>query len=273
MIKSKIKHNQKYSLESFLNGFDRYLIPSFQRKYSWGKKHVAELWNSILTNEPNYYIGTIVGIQSIDSKTGGQVIEIIDGQQRITTLSLFCLALRNFISEESNKNISDTEGKIEHFERFLSHTNKLRDSHVKNIRLRFTKPILNNVYEGLINSTQDGYESYVCDAASKEHGFVQGYPDGKFRPDGPVSRTEALKMIFEVMELPAPSISESDRDVIKFVDISVAAWYTKYLYAAFAEGMLPIPGQTGSHFYPDRGLTRGEMAAYQNRISPQDSNL
>jgi hypothetical protein len=109
------------------------------------------------------------------------------------------------------------------------------------------------------------YESYVCDAASKEHGFVQGYPDGKFRPDGPVSRTEALKMIFEVMELPAPSISESDRDVIKFVDISVAAWYTKYLYAAFAEGMLPIPGQTGSHFYPDRGLTRGEMAAYLTR--------
>ena len=160
MIKSKIKHNQKYTLESFLNSFDKYLIPSFQRKYSWGKKHVAELWNSILTNEPNYYIGNIVGIQNIDTKTGGQVIEIIDGQQRITTLSLFCLALRNYISEESNlasKQITDPKGKIEHFERFLSHTNKLRDSSIKNIRLTFSKKTLNQVYEGLINSTQEAY--------------------------------------------------------------------------------------------------------------------
>lgn len=159
MIKSKIKDNRKHTLESFLNSFERYLIPSFQRKYSWGKKNVAELWNSILTNEPNYYIGTIVGIQSIDPKTGGQVIEIIDGQQRITTLSLFCLALRNYILEESNKKIKDPQGKAEYFERFLSSTNTLRDSSVKNIRLKFTKQVLNNVYEGLVNSEEDIYDA------------------------------------------------------------------------------------------------------------------
>ncbi|MHB9019441.1 MAG: DUF262 domain-containing protein, partial [Minisyncoccota bacterium] len=160
MIKSKIKHNQKYTLSTFLENFDRYLIPSFQRKYSWGKKEVVELWNSVMTNDPNYYIGNIVGIQNIDSVTGGNIIEIIDGQQRITTLSLFCLALRNYIEEESKSKTSqiiDARGKMEHFERFLSYTNKLQDSSIKNIRLRFSKLVLNDIYTGLINSDHDVY--------------------------------------------------------------------------------------------------------------------
>ena len=119
---------------------------------------MSELWNSIVSNEPNYYIGTIVGIQNVDKSTGGQVIEIIDGQQRITTLSIFCLALRNYINESSEKKgskIIDSVGKISHFEKFLSHINSLRDSSVRNIRLKFTKPGLNQVYSGLISNHED----------------------------------------------------------------------------------------------------------------------
>jgi hypothetical protein len=106
------------------------------------------------------------------------------------------------------------------------------------------------------------YESYVCDAASKENGFVQGYSDGKFRPASPVNRTEALKMIFTVFGLQTPDISASDQDLIKFVDISVTAWYSKYISAAYKNGILPIPGHSGARFYPDKELLRGEAAAY-----------
>lgn len=106
------------------------------------------------------------------------------------------------------------------------------------------------------------YESYVCDAASKENGFVQGYSDGKFRPGSPVSRTEALKMITTVFKLNAPDISALDKELIKFVDISVSAWYTKYISAAFRDGILPIAGQEAARFYPDKELLRGEAAAY-----------
>ena len=106
------------------------------------------------------------------------------------------------------------------------------------------------------------YESYVCDASSKSNGFVQGYSDGKFRPGSPVSRTEALKMTFTVFGLAAPEVTSSDQDLIKFVDISVSAWYSRYIIAAYKNGMLPIAGQSGTRFYPDRELTRGEAAAY-----------
>ncbi|MBM3231462.1 S-layer homology domain-containing protein [Candidatus Peregrinibacteria bacterium] len=104
------------------------------------------------------------------------------------------------------------------------------------------------------------YEPYVCDAAARR--FVNGYSDGTFRPSDSVNRVEALKMISEVFEIPVNDVSEADRDLVKFVDVSVAAWYTKYLYAAFYTGILPIPGQDGSRFYPEWPLKRGEAAAY-----------
>jgi hypothetical protein len=104
------------------------------------------------------------------------------------------------------------------------------------------------------------FESYVCDAAANR--YVQGYADGSFRPGNLVNRVEALKMIMEVFDLEVDDISEEDREIVKFVDVSVAAWYTKYLFAGFINGILPIAGQDGSRFYPDWPLLRGEAAAY-----------
>lgn len=106
------------------------------------------------------------------------------------------------------------------------------------------------------------YESIVCDAAAKENGYVQGYGDGTFRPGNSVSRTEALKMTFTVMGLNVADISATDKEVIKFVDISVSAWYSAYVSAGYKKGILPIYGFGGARFYPDKPLTRGEASAY-----------
>ncbi len=115
------------------------------------------------------------------------------------------------------------------------------------------------------------YESYVCDAAERR--FVQGYGDGRFRPEQQVNRVEALKMLFEILELPAPDISAEDRNLIQFVDVSVAAWYTKYVSAAFQLGILPVAGQSGSRFGPEQPLTRGEAAAYISGAVSLDLHL
>ncbi len=104
------------------------------------------------------------------------------------------------------------------------------------------------------------YEPYVCDATANR--YVAGYSDGTFQPNRSVNRAEALKMITTVFGIDVEEISESDREIIKFVDVSTAAWYTKYLFTAFSKGILPIPGQDGSRFYPDKALLRGEAAAY-----------
>lgn len=104
------------------------------------------------------------------------------------------------------------------------------------------------------------YEAVVCHAAAQRN--VEGYSDGRFRPEREVNRVEALKMIMNMFDLPVAELTGQTRDVVKFVDVSLSAWYTKYLYAAFTNGILPIAGQVGARFYPDAPLLRGEAAAY-----------
>lgn len=103
------------------------------------------------------------------------------------------------------------------------------------------------------------YEMYVCDAAA--NGYVNGYPNGTFGPGKPVLRVEALKMITNILGIEVDEIDVNARESVKFVDVSVSAWYTKYLYAAYSTGILPIAGMDSSRFYPDAELKKGEAAA------------
>jgi hypothetical protein len=69
-----------------------YRIPPFQRDYSWTEEEWEDLWMDILETidphgEPAHYMGYLV-LQSDDDK----VFDVIDGQQRLTTLSLIVLA-------------------------------------------------------------------------------------------------------------------------------------------------------------------------------------
>lgn len=70
-----------------------YRIPRFQRDYSWTENEWEDLWANILDTldgsaDPAHYMGYLV-LQSSDDKR----FEIIDGQQRLTTLSLIVLAV------------------------------------------------------------------------------------------------------------------------------------------------------------------------------------
>jgi hypothetical protein len=68
-----------------------YTVPQFQRDYSWGEEEWGDCWGDILQvleDEPAHYMGYLV-LQSKDQKN----FDIIDGQQRLTTLSMFVLAV------------------------------------------------------------------------------------------------------------------------------------------------------------------------------------
>ena len=70
-----------------------YRIPRFQRDYSWSNDEWEDLWADLMATlradgEPSHYMGYLV-LQSADDKT----FDVIDGQQRLTTLSLIVLAV------------------------------------------------------------------------------------------------------------------------------------------------------------------------------------
>ena len=76
-----------------------YHVPPFQRDYSWGEDEWDDLWQDILglfedDAEPSHYMGYLV-LQTADNKRH----DIIDGQQRITTISVLILAGLSYLND------------------------------------------------------------------------------------------------------------------------------------------------------------------------------
>lgn len=80
-----------------LLGAQHYVIPVYQRPYSWGNEQVARLLKSIvaayLNNQEPYFLGTMQLMPKQDQQ-GAAYWHIVDGQQRLTTLLLFFKALQ-----------------------------------------------------------------------------------------------------------------------------------------------------------------------------------
>lgn len=72
----------------------RFNIPDYQRHYSWKPEQIDQLFNDIMNEERGYYIGNLLVTKNEDNQdTDADVYDVIDGQQRLTTLSLFLLAI------------------------------------------------------------------------------------------------------------------------------------------------------------------------------------
>lgn len=89
----------KSNIYKYLGGTCQYLIPLYQRTYSWEKEQCARLWSDIVnlhkTHREGHFVGSIVRIDE-DSAAGSTLAMIIDGQQRLTTLTLLLVALRDY---------------------------------------------------------------------------------------------------------------------------------------------------------------------------------
>ncbi|EJC14260.1 DUF262 and DUF1524 domain-containing protein [Helicobacter pylori] len=82
---------------------NQFVIPIYQRLYSWGKEQCKQLWDDIIKIGGNdkmngHFIGSILYV--LDGNTPSSPLLIIDGQQRLTTITLLCIALRNHSSDE-----------------------------------------------------------------------------------------------------------------------------------------------------------------------------
>ncbi|WP_120803672.1 DUF262 and DUF1524 domain-containing protein [Helicobacter pylori] len=83
----------------------QFVIPIYQRVYSWGKEHCEQLWDDIIKTGGNdqmngHFIGSIVFVQDGIYTTSHNELLIIDGQQRLTTITLLFIALRDHLNDE-----------------------------------------------------------------------------------------------------------------------------------------------------------------------------
>ncbi|WP_120911926.1 DUF262 and DUF1524 domain-containing protein [Helicobacter pylori] len=83
----------------------QFVIPIYQRVYSWEKEQCKQLWDDIIKTGGNdqmngRFIGSIVFVQDGIYTISHNELLIIDGQQRLTTITLLLIALRNHSSDE-----------------------------------------------------------------------------------------------------------------------------------------------------------------------------
>ena len=95
-----------------------YEVPIYQRNYAWEKDEISTLiqdvYDALESGKPTYYIGTLVSFHK-----GDQVYEVIDGQQRLTTINLVLralgLTLKNKLTYRARKKSNESIGSIPHF--------------------------------------------------------------------------------------------------------------------------------------------------------------
>lgn len=84
-------------LTQLLDGAKQFIVPVFQRDYSWETKHCLQLWKDILQagstqNIKVHFIGSIVYIAAEENSARINRWLLIDGQQRLTTVLLLLIA-------------------------------------------------------------------------------------------------------------------------------------------------------------------------------------
>lgn len=68
-----------------------YKIPKYQREYTWGMKEWDALFNDVTENDVGYFLGSYICVNS--GSLNGTILEVIDGQQRFSTITLLLAAL------------------------------------------------------------------------------------------------------------------------------------------------------------------------------------
>jgi uncharacterized protein with ParB-like and HNH nuclease domain len=111
---------------------EHYHIPKYQREYVWGKTEWETLINDINENDIDYFIGSVIVVAYSDARPGAEKIyQVVDGQQRLTTLTLLLAAIyKKFkaiqatLEKEDEDAFSDLGVKLNSIERKLVHRKK-----------------------------------------------------------------------------------------------------------------------------------------------------
>ncbi len=92
----------------------KYVIPKYQRQYTWKKENWAELLDDIQESDGYHFIGSIIAIKDDTIQAlQTQKLEIVDGQQRLTTISLLFCALYKILKNKTESSPLNGEFELE----------------------------------------------------------------------------------------------------------------------------------------------------------------
>ena len=110
-----------------INGTTQFVIPVFQRDYSWTELQCEQMWDDVLRvagqkNGPGHFFGSFVYMATEDNAAGFTRWLVVDGQQRLTTMIILLTALRDYMEDTNHPETEDgpTPARIDNY--YLTNT-------------------------------------------------------------------------------------------------------------------------------------------------------
>lgn len=96
-----IKSAYQYPVHALLSheGNVMYRVPPYQREYSWYKAQWEDLFEDLIEADGAHFLGTIITLDQTTDSLQSNILELVDGQQRLTTLTLLLAAVYSVLKE------------------------------------------------------------------------------------------------------------------------------------------------------------------------------
>ena len=141
-------------LQDIIEGTKQYVIPLFQRTYSWTNKEWEVLWKDLIElceaeNPRTHFIGSIVNMPTVSVPEGVAKYLLIDGQQRLTTIFILLTLLRNKARESQRQDFAEEVNNT-----LLVNPYKKDNDFFKLMPTQVDRDIYKNIINGKVNETE-----------------------------------------------------------------------------------------------------------------------
>lgn len=141
---------EKKRIKTLFNETTSFVIPDFQRGFSWGVEEIEEFFED-LNNEQLFFIGSFILKSKQDSRV--EKVEIIDGQQRTVTLALLYAALSFYFDNPISSDDVDDARLIAHeLRKSIAEVDPGRPRNISRFKINFKDDIVNGFFSQILSS-------------------------------------------------------------------------------------------------------------------------
>lgn len=248
-------------LLDFLKKSPQFVIPIYQRTYSWTEKECRQLWDDIVRCGSSdkiavHFVGSIVYVESGLSQVTHQApLLVIDGQQRLTTVSLLLAAIAKAVAESepfdgfSQRKIRNyylvnpEETGERHFKLLLSQMDKASLTAIVGDGEQLQQPSLR------INANFDSFKRWIGESKAELATLCRGLAKLVVVDIALTRDQDNPQLIFESMNLTGKELSQADL-IRNFILMGLEPGLQTRLYERFWRPMELDFGQEayGTHF-------------------------
>lgn len=267
-----MKGDAKQLIE-FLDGAkNRYIIPVYQRNYDWTEKQCKQLFDDLIQivkeNRKNHFFGSIVSSHATNGSKSDYLI--IDGQQRITTISLLFTAMVNLLKNGTIKSDNETlQQELEEtflIDKYRKEERKLRLKPIKDDMEAFDK-LLNNSDFVIGSNITINYYFFVEEIKKMEISIDELYDAiSKLEIiDIFVEDDENPQLIFESLNSTGLDLSEADK-IRNFILMRLDNTKQEFFYETYWNKIEKLTCLDGSKEYKVSEFIRHYLTLITKRI-------